>query len=64
MIDAYLPEQLSEEDVAKLVDDAIAQSGAEGKQAMGQVIGIVRSKAGANADGALIAKLTKEKLVL
>lgn len=64
IIDAYLPAQLSEEEIAKLVDEAIAATGAEGQQAMGQVIGVVRGKAGASADGALIAKLTKEKLGL
>ena len=64
IIDAYLPAQLSEEEVSKLVDTAIANSGASGAQAMGQVIGTVRSQAGANADGALIARLTKEKLGL
>lgn len=62
IIDAYLPAQLSEEELGKLVDDAIAQTGASGPQAMGQVIGQVKAKAGAAANGALIARLVKEKL--
>jgi uncharacterized protein YqeY len=62
IIDAYLPEQLSEAEIAKLVDEAIAQTGAEGQAAMGQVIGQVKKQAGAAADGAVIARVAKEKL--
>jgi uncharacterized protein YqeY len=62
IIEAYLPEQLSEAEIAKLVDDAIAKTGATGPQAMGQVIGQVKQQAGAAADGAVIARLAKEKL--
>lgn len=62
IIDSYLPQQLSEAEIATLVDEAIASTGAQGPQAMGQVIGQVRSKTGAAADGALIARIAKEKL--
>jgi len=62
IIEAYLPAQLSEAEIAKLVDDAIAETGAAGPQAMGQVIGQVKQQAGAAADGAVIARLAKEKL--
>lgn len=62
VIEKYLPTQLSEEEIAKLVDEAIAQTGATGPQQMGQVIGAVKQKAGASADGSLIAKLAKDKL--
>lgn len=62
IIDAYLPEQLSEADLAKLIDEVIAEQGAEGMQAMGRVIGAVKAKAGNSADGALVAKLVKERL--
>ncbi|HVV25784.1 MAG TPA: GatB/YqeY domain-containing protein [Candidatus Saccharimonadales bacterium] len=64
IIEEYLPAQLSEDEVAKLVDEAIRQTGAEGQKDMGKVIGAVRAKAGAAADGALIARLVKEKLGL
>lgn len=63
MIDAYLPEQLGEAEVAALVDEVIKQTGAARPQDMGKVIGQVRAKAGAAADGALIAKIAKEKLL-
>ncbi|HVV67029.1 MAG TPA: GatB/YqeY domain-containing protein [Candidatus Saccharimonadales bacterium] len=62
IIEAYLPEQLSEEEIAAMVDDVIAQTGATGQQAMGQVIGQVKQKAGAAADGAVVARIVKEKL--
>lgn len=63
IIEAYLPAQLSEDEIGKLIDAAIAASGASGPQAMGQVIGQVKAQAGASADGAVIARLVKEKLV-
>lgn len=63
IIEAYLPAQLSEDEISKLIDEAIAASGASGQQAMGRVIGQVKAKAGASADGAVIARLVKEKLV-
>jgi uncharacterized protein YqeY len=62
IIEEYLPEQLSEKELGKLVDEAIAATGAKEQKDMGKVIGMVRSKAGAGADGAAIARLTKEKL--
>lgn len=62
LIDAYLPAQLSEAELVKMIDEAIGQTGASGPQAMGQVIGQVKAKAGAAADGSLIARLVKEKL--
>jgi uncharacterized protein YqeY len=62
VIEAYLPKQLSEDEIRKLVDEAIAQTGASGPQGMGQVIGQVKAKAGASADGATVARIAKEKL--
>lgn len=62
IIETYLPAQLSETDIAKLIDEAITETGASGPAGMGQVIGQVKQKAGATADGAVIARLAKEKL--
>ena len=62
IIDAYLPKQLSEDEINKLIDKAIEETGASGPQAMGQIIGQVKKNAGATADGALIARLVKDKL--
>jgi len=62
IIEDYLPEQLSEEELGKLVDAAIAQTGATEAKDMGKVIGAVKAKAGNSADGALVAKLVAERL--
>jgi uncharacterized protein YqeY len=62
IIETYLPKQLSEEEITKLVEAAIAETGASGPAGMGQVIGHVKAKAGASADGGVIARIAKEKL--
>ncbi len=62
IIDSYLPEQLSEAELSKLINEIVTEQGAEGMQAMGKVIGAVKAKAGSSADGALVARLVKERL--
>jgi len=63
VLEAYLPEQASEEDVKKVIIETIAAMGVSGPQAMGQVIGAVKGKLGNSADGGTIARLVKEALV-
>lgn len=62
VIEAYLPQQLSDDELAVAIDAAIAETGAQGPQAMGQVIGAVKQKVGATADGSRIAQMVKERL--
>ena len=62
IIDGYLPEQISDQEIAKLADEAIAATDAAGMQDMGKVIGAVKAKAGNSADGSVIARIVKEKL--
>jgi len=62
LLRVYLPTQLSEDDVKNLIQNAIAELGVENMSGMGQVIGAVKAKAGNSADGALVARLTKELL--
>lgn len=62
IIDAYLPEQLSEAEVSKIVDEQIVQSDSPTMQDMGKIIGAVKARTVGQADGGLIAKLVKEKL--
>lgn len=62
VLKAYLPEQMSEEDLRKLINDVIADVKPEGMKDMGRVIGAVKAKAGNTADGALIANLVKASL--
>jgi uncharacterized protein YqeY len=62
VLEKYLPQQLTEDEIRVLVKEMIASLGASGPQAMGQVIGAVKAKAGNTADGALVAKIVKEQL--
>lgn len=62
IIESYLPEQMSDAELGAMVDAAVKEQGAEGVQAMGKVIGAVKAKAGAAADGAKIAQMVKERL--
>ena len=63
IIDSYLPAQASEEDVKAAVEQQIAKIPNPSMQNIGQIIGAVRAQLGPGADGALIAKLVKDKLV-
>lgn len=62
IIEAYLPPKLSDEAVAGIVVETVAELGATSPQQMGQVMAAVKLKTGPSADGALIAKLVKERL--
>ncbi|MCB9365378.1 MAG: GatB/YqeY domain-containing protein [Flavobacteriales bacterium] len=62
VLSVYLPEQMSEEDVRKAVQELIAQVGASGPQDMGKVMGPIMGKLNGKADGKLISSLVKEEL--
>lgn len=62
VIEAYLPQQMSTDDVLKEVQLAIASTGASSPQEMGKVMGILQAKLAGKADGKLIAQLVKEAL--
>ena len=59
----YLPPETSGEDLVKLVDEVIAETGAKELKDIGRVIGIVMKKAGGAADGAKVAEMVKKKLL-
>jgi uncharacterized protein len=62
LLQAYMPEQLSEADLDKLIADAIAESGATSIKEMGKAMALIKQKAAGRADmGAVSAKL-KAKL--
>ena len=58
----FLPPDMDEKVLQKLVDDAISEVGASSIKDMGRVMGIVKTKAGNAADGSKIAELVKAKL--
>ncbi len=62
VLSVYLPEQMGEDEVRKVVQDTIAQVGAAGPQDMGKVMGPVMGKLKGKADGKLISALVKECL--
>jgi uncharacterized protein YqeY len=60
ILETYLPAQLSDAELEKIVDEAVAQVGDNAQ--MGQVIGAVRQKVGSQANGGRIAAAVKNKL--
>ena len=58
----YLPEQMSDEDVAKAVVDAISKSGAESMKDMGKVMGMLKGQLQGKADMGKVSGLIKQKL--
>ena len=62
ILEAYLPEQMGEEEVRKLVKEAIASTGAKTAQEMGKVMSALMPKVKGKADGSLVSKIVKELL--
>ena len=62
VISEYMPEPLSDDELAKLVADAIAQSGAASMQDMGKVMGILKPQVQGRADTAQISQQVKSQL--
>ena len=62
VIQEFLPEQLSEEEILELIDAAITGSGASGMQAMGPVMGQLKPQLQGRADMGQVSKLVKQRL--
>ena len=62
VIEEYLPKMLSQEEISKEVSLAIQETGAEGPQHMGKVMGVLTSRLAGKADGKVISQLVKEAL--
>ncbi len=62
IIEEYLPAKKTTEELARLVSEVVKELNASGPQAMGQVISKVKERTGSTADGAEIARITKEIL--
>ncbi len=62
VIAAYLPAELDDAALARLVADAVAEAGATSPRDMGPVMKLVMSKAGGRADGKRVSALVKEAL--
>jgi len=62
LIAAYLPPELSEDDLAAIVDETIAETGATSVKDMGKVMGAVMKKVAGRADGGLVNRLVRGRL--
>jgi len=62
IIESYMPEQLSDEELRAIVGDAVAQSGASSPKEMGRVMALVMPKVKGRADGKRVSAAVKEKL--
>lgn len=62
IIETYLPAQMTEEDVAKVVTDIIAQTGANSMKDMGKVMGMAAKQLAGKTDNSLVSRIVKDKL--
>jgi len=62
IIQSYLPEEMSEEDVIKIIKETISSSNASSIKEMGKVIGLIKKNHGDNVDMAIVSKHVKELL--
>lgn len=62
MLAGYLPAQMGEDEISKLVDEAIASTSAAGPQDLGKVMGALMPKTKGKADGGIVSRIVREKL--
>ena len=62
VISTFLPDQLSSEQIEKIVANVILKIGAEGMKDMGKVMGIASNEIAGKADGKTISTIVKQKL--
>ena len=62
IIEEFLPQQLSEDEVSAIVKDVITETGASSQKEMGQVMSAVMQKVKGQADGKLVNKIVREQL--
>lgn len=62
IIQSYLPKQISKEEVAEIIKDAVTESNADGPKDIGKVMKAVMAKVKGRADGRLVSALVKETL--
>ncbi len=63
VLEAYLPAQLSDEELTKIVDETISETGASTIADMGKVISAVMAKVSGQAEGARVSLLVKQQLL-
>ena len=61
ILESYMPAQMSEAEILTVIESVVAEGGFTAAD-FGKAMGAVKAKVGQNADGAVVAKLLKEKL--
>ncbi|GIN60412.1 hypothetical protein J27TS8_04050 [Robertmurraya siralis] len=61
-VEEYMPKQLSEEEISKIVQETVAEVGATSKAEMGKVMAAIMPKVKGKADGSLVNKLVQQHL--
>lgn len=61
-VEAYMPQQLTEEEIAQIVKETISETGAASKAEMGKVMAAIMPKVKGKADGSLVNKLVQQHL--
>ena len=62
ILEKYMPEQMSEEEIRKIIIDIVKKSEASGASDFGKVMGAVMKKTGRNVDGNVVSRIVKEEL--
>jgi uncharacterized protein len=62
VLEEFMPEPLSEEDLEAIIDDAIAENGATSMRDLGRVMADVMPQVAGRADGGVVSQLVREKL--
>lgn len=62
VIEEFMPEQLSEDEIDEIVDDVIAEVGATSLRDLGRVMADVMPRVSGRADGSLVSQVVREKL--
>jgi len=62
IIEEFMPEQLDEDELERIVDDAIAETGATSLRDLGRVMADVMPQVAGRADGSAVSQLVREKL--
>ncbi len=62
VLEEYMPEPLSEEEIERIVDDAIAENGATSLADLGRVMADVMPQVAGRADGSAVSQIVREKL--
>jgi len=62
ILEEYLPEKMSEEEVTKIIEETISETGASSMADMGKIMGALNSKVKGQADMGMVSSIVKQKL--